>query len=334
MSYSVGGRLSIVECDSHIRTDLIDNEFEPIITSVVWSPDNQYLIWGDVKGRVSMYDMIAGHKALLKASSYIKQLMYNPGGDNIYCLSYHDTFRIIDVASGKLLSREDRYKNTVGKEVFSGKFRAVYGKRKREVKLFVNEKPTHTLSVNVEISSIAFSSNARILALAQRNGIVTCWNPDNGEHLYDLVGYNTVLFSPKGGVVATAAKNGTVIIWEEETGKMCYTLQSDNSIAISLAFSPEGDRLAVGKENSEIDIWDMMSRTNVENLTEDGEKSGVRCITFNPDGESLTAGYGDGTIILWSCPSLKRLINDVRQRMKSREFTTDEKRMFFLEDDQ
>ena len=360
IAYSVGGKLVIYESTSlfdlstqdlgvkaidvqPLKEYILDDEFAPVVTSIAWSHDDRYVIWGDVEGLVSMYDMKTEpqQRVLLKATSFMKALEYSPDGQKIFCLSYHNTIRIIDSIRGKVLYREfHANKNTIGKEVQTndGNYKAVYNTNQHKLELFEknHQKAKHTFAFDGELTSLAFSSDSSVLALSTKCGDVICWNTENGKFKYRLIGsksiYNTVLFNPNGGTVATTGPNRDVLIWNVESGEPHYTIPADKGYVLSLAYSPDGDRLAIGMETGEIRIWNTSTKEQVDTFEINKSGVSVRCLCFSPDGEMLTASYSDGLVILWTCPRLKTLISDVRQKLFSRKFTEDEKKKYYLED--
>ena len=359
IAYSVGGKLMILERDAQFywspqkaktqggeyhstKTCIWNDDFSPIINCIAWSPDNRYVLWGNVEGSLSMYDTCAGPqpRELLKAKSYMKALFYVPAGDKLCCISNHDTFRVIEMKSGKVTHREDHYKNTLGKE-FQGAnqtYRAEYNIARKVVELYNDDNQTakHTFVLDSELTSVAFSSDSTLLALAQKNGTVTCWDTDSGKRKYVLDGYrsinNTVLFSPKGGIVATTSPKGEVRIWDEGTGSPKYVIPAEGGYVYSLAFSPDGDRLVIGTETGTTRIWNIEAKEQVDLLDRNQEGICVRLMAFSPDGEQLYVSYDDGTLLVWPCPSLKKLVEDTRERLNTRAFSAEEKRKYYLEE--
>jgi WD40 repeat protein len=66
---------------------------------------------------------------------------------------------------------------------------------------------------------------------------------------------------------------------------------------LSVACSPDGQRVASGSEDHTIRLWDMKTG-NVERVLE-GHTQAVRDVAFSPDGQKLASGSRDNTVRLW-----------------------------------
>ena len=69
------------------------------------------------------------------------------------------------------------------------------------------------------------------------------------------------------------------------------------SLALSVAFSPDGQLLATGDANSEVRVWRVADGKNI--LTCRGHIGWVWSVAFSPDGKTLASGSDDRTIKLW-----------------------------------
>ena len=56
-----------------------------------------------------------------------------------------------------------------------------------------------------------------------------------------------MVFSPDGKSVATAIDDSHIRLWNATTGAALRTLEKDKGEVLSLAFSPDGKRLAAAK---------------------------------------------------------------------------------------
>src|SRR5262245_16053129 len=74
------------------------------------------------------------------------------------------------------------------------------------------------------------------------------------------------------------------------------TLHHNNTIS-SVAFSPDGKRLATGSADRTVKLWD--AATGQEMLTLKGHSDSVTSVAFSPDGKRLATGSDDRTVKLW-----------------------------------
>src|SRR5216683_2125690 len=69
------------------------------------------------------------------------------------------------------------------------------------------------------------------------------------------------------------------------------------SAIYSVAFSPDGQFLAVGSANGEVGVWQVARWKQIMTLS--GHLGWVWSVTFSPDGARLASGSQDGTVKLW-----------------------------------
>ena len=66
----------------------------------------------------------------------------------------------------------------------------------------------------------------------------------------------------------------------------------------SLAFSPDGDLLALGRFDTKIQLWEVETQTHTLTL-EGGHRWYINTLAFSPDGRTLASGAEDAGIRLW-----------------------------------
>jgi len=114
-----------------------------------------------------------------------------------------------------------------------------------------------------------------------------------------MLGLDTSL---DGRMLAASYEDGSVHLWDVATLKPLDILKGFLLSAISVAFSPDGGRLAVSSAGSEaVKLWDTETRQEV--LTLKGEGSGFAGLKFSSDGRYLLAVNGSGLAHLWSAPT-------------------------------
>ena len=85
------------------------------------------------------------------------------------------------------------------------------------------------------------------------------------------------------------------------------TLVGHTDGVISVAFSPDGQRLASVGFDHTVKIWD--SATGKELFALKGHSSGVRSVAFSPDAQRLASGGLDSTLKIWDSATGKELLS-------------------------
>jgi WD40 repeat protein len=122
-------------------------------------------------------------------------------------------------------------------------------------------------------------------------------------------GYGTA-FSRDGKLLAGVINSGTVGIWDLATGRRLHMLRTPMQFAVCVAFSADGQRLAVGCTQQSgthpetLQIWDVATGRVI--LTPESFLPGVESVAFSPDGKWLAAGVGNysrttrGQVRVWN----------------------------------
>ena len=112
--------------------------------------------------------------------------------------------------------------------------------------------------------------------------------------------------SPDGRMVAAADSSGMVRLWDVATLQPVATFKGFLLGAHSVAFSPDGRRLAAGSNGQEaVKLWDVDTQQEV--LTLSGEGSRFGGLNFSPDGRYLLAINDAGLAHLWTAPTWEEI---------------------------
>jgi len=157
-----------------------------------------------------------------------------------------------------------------------------------------------------DVKKVVISDDGKILAaVGGKNDQLTVWNVDSGKELLTLKDDNDWNFalSADGHLLAsTTGSDSWITIRDTQTGQKLQKIK-DTRIAQGLAFSPDGNVLAVGG-NSLIWFWNIQNNTLVDYL---GPQSNfIGALAFSSDGRQLVS-VGDYAIQLWDLSSRKAL---------------------------
>ena len=141
-------------------------------------------------------------------------------------------------------------------------------------------------------------------------------------------------FAPHAPILASASDDETIILWDLTTFQPQTTLRvPDHAISLfnnvySLAFSPDGTRLAAGTRFGSIQVWDVTGPPRpLADLTAEADDA-AWSLAFSPDSATLAAGYENATILLWDVASQRVLdppLTGHTQRVRSVAFSPDGK---------
>ncbi len=158
---------------------------------------------------------------------------------------------------------------------------------------------------------VEFAADSRraVIGLADGTVLVT-----EGRELASFApGYTPSLFalSPDGKQVAITDERRDigVQLWTIEPARRTATLKlAQGGPACALAWSSQGDRLAIGSRNaSTVEIWDVAGRHPIATL--EGHAQQVSALGFHPDGNLVLTQSWDGSARLWNLATGKTVVH-------------------------
>jgi WD40 repeat protein len=150
----------------------------------------------------------------------------------------------------------------------------------------------------------SFSPDERLLVGGEQYGSVCCFDVTTGKKLTNFAEFDSlwawgmsVAFSADNQYVASGNESGTVRVWETESRNSVAALLGQPGEIRSIAFFPDGRRLAVGG-TGDVRIWDFQTGQELLALPVSGER--VLSLAVGTTGETLAAVTSDGHVHIWT----------------------------------
>jgi WD40 repeat protein len=157
--------------------------------------------------------------------------------------------------------------------------------------------------------SFTFHPDGEVLGMASASGKVALLgirDPSSLRQFDCQKRIAAIHISPDGQTLAVASENGTIELWDIPTQKRRALLRGVLLGYHSIAYSPDGRRVAAGSNGQEaVKMWDLQSQEEVATLA--GQGSFFTNLKFSTDGNTIAAKNWNGIIHFWTAPSWKEI---------------------------
>jgi WD40 repeat protein len=288
----------------------------PEALCVAYSPDGKWLITGGADKNIAIRDSVSGvaRRSLRGHTGRVNRLAVSSDSTQVASSSGDGTVRIWSIRRGeenavfnawneKFVAARSVAFSPDGRTLASG---ADDGTIKlRDVN---DQKELHVLAgQTLPVTSLVFTSDGSLLISATgdwRNNRVACeirlWEVMSGKELAQLQGCTSeikcIAIDKGGGLLASTEANSDLRLWDVVNRKVLRTIRLE-SLSGSLAFSPDGQRLATGHYSGSITLWDVPGLTPIQRYT--GHAKGIPGIAFSADGKFLATTGTDGKLAIW-----------------------------------
>lgn len=320
-----GGDAAIHLFDAATRQPLRQlHQHKMTVTCLAFSPNGKMLASGSKDGDLCLWDWPSG-KVLRRFSAHkkgVRVLAFAGTGKFLASGGEDERVRLWDVATGHELRQYQGHKEIVtavavspdGRLVASGNqfhydtvhlWDAASGRLLQQHKAKVDW-----------VQSLAFSPNSKLIAIPSGVLKVALLDVASGKIVRELSSEQSgcspsaVAFSPDGRIVAAASAVHSLVLWDTATGKILHQLPSNHYARLpggitSLAFSPDGRRLAFGEDHC-LQVWDLGTWREVHPV--EGHADRICRVSFSRDSKTLTTAADEADALQeWDAATGKKL---------------------------
>ncbi len=248
----------------HVHTDWVQ--------SAVWSRDGSTLATCSHDSTVCMWraSQDGYQTVLLRHTANVVRIAFTPDGQKLITASEDGTLRVWDVANGYCI------------RIIQGYADSVY--------------------------AIDWSSDGTHLVCGGTDTFVTIYTVTGDEPQRVLHGHIGSVFgvgwSADGRWLASSGWNTSIHIWDttlKMEGRLLRHPDDIGNIFYSLAWSPDGAKLACGTNRRGVYIFDMQDQDR--HWSGDETPVWIRQVDWHPDGSRIGGGGEDGIVYIWDAVS-------------------------------
>lgn len=272
------------------------------VLSAAWSPDSRLIAIGTDKG-LSIYDRQTGQKQVLRDSSAIAMVAFEPSGDSVASAA-DDGSILVTPLRNRGSAVEFKLPDQATRIVFSPDGRRIAAAcSDRKVYLIEREsrKVRPLFGFEDTILALRFNSRGDRIAAAGNDGQVAMLSPDKDTPVWtwhrdgakaetgSIYAVSGLAFYPDGSRLAAAAASSGVIVFDAATGKQIWNAP-DPIGAVDVEVDASGKTVASAWSDFTVRLFD--ARTGNESVRI-RHQANVFSMAFSPDGK-LFASAGAG----------------------------------------
>lgn len=287
------------------------------VSAVAFSPDGRTVAFGsdDTSGddgsTVHLYELPGGRalRTLKVGTPYVFAVSFSPDGRVLAVANEGAPVKRADVASGRWLPPLVGHVDAVKSLRFLADGQLASGGFDGQIRLWdsaAGRAPRVLAGDTSPANAIALSPDGKLLASANEDRSISLWRLAETQQPQRLIGHGNVatavVFSLDGASLATGSLDGDIRVWSTEDGHQIAAFEAQHDadgVALTLAFSPDGKRLATGAFGVHaLQLWDVPTGRALRPVATGGSGD-PEAFAFSADGSLLGVSTGDGAIEVW-----------------------------------
>jgi WD40 repeat protein/DNA-binding transcriptional regulator YiaG len=174
-----------------------------------------------------------------------------------------------------------------------------------------------SISAHNQAPGVNYSPDGKqIASIEYFGGETKLWNAENYQLLHTFPGESDVLgldvvISPDGKTLANLTSTN-IVFWDIPSGQRLFSLDSEDNeeglanVSGHIAFSPEGERLAVSNFMGLPRVFDVTSRKEIFSLA--GHEGVAEGLAYSLDGKLIATSDANGIIKIWNALSGQEIL--------------------------
>jgi len=252
------------------------------VTSIAFSPDSKTLVSGGWDDTTRLWEIASGSELFRQClnpcdDSAIRSVAYSPDGRTLAASGHLGTVLLWDSITGQEIRKLDTLAFTgtrfdVPTVVFSPDGKTLVGSQEDWVLLWdvPSGRQRRKFKVHIDgedIVSLALSPNGSLLACSSKDATIRIWDLTSSCEWRSLAGEKwpaaSLAFSLQGRILASAwGRDKLIRVWETTSGEEIKSIQIA-SPTYTVAFSPDGTRLAWGDQEGNVALRHLSVRAQI-----------------------------------------------------------------------
>ncbi len=168
-------------------------------------------------------------------------------------------------------------------------------------------------------SCLLFSADGRFLTAGSWDARLARWQVETFNRVAEYDDNQGAVYAaalrPDGGMLAAGGQDREGRVWSPGSPKLVRKFGGRG--VRSLAFSPDGKRLACGLPSGSVDIYDETAENRLFRFR--AHMGPVNCLAFTRDGRRLISGSSDATAVVWDMARVEQLARAEEARRQERD---------------